>query len=319
MMRDRNEMLNKVMKEVGKVIVGKDEVIEKVLMALLAKGHVLMEDIPGVGKTSLALAFSKVMELDCQRVQFTPDVLPSDIVGFSILNSENEFVYKPGVVLCNLFLADEINRTSSKTQSALLEVMEEGTVTVDGNTYPLPEPFFVMATQNPITSIGTQFLPESQLDRFMIKLSMGYPSLEQEIKMLQNRHNSNPLDFVQPLLSTEQVVAMQQEVADIYVQDAIYKYIVYLSDATRKHEELQLGLSPRGTLALVAMAKACAYLNGRDYVIPEDVQNVFVDVASHRVVLEQKAKMSHRKEEEVLQQILKQVARPQIKRDEDAC
>ncbi|MBQ3782689.1 MAG: MoxR family ATPase [Lachnospiraceae bacterium] len=319
MMRDRNEMLNKVMKEVGKVIVGKDEVIEKVLMALLAKGHVLMEDIPGVGKTSLALAFSKVMELDCQRVQFTPDVLPSDIVGFSILNSENEFVYKPGVVLCNLFLADEINRTSSKTQSALLEVMEEGTVTVDGNTYPLPEPFFVMATQNPITSIGTQFLPESQLDRFMIKLSMGYPSLEQEIKMLQNRHNSNPLDFVQPLLSAEQVVAMQQEVADIYVQDAIYKYIVYLSDATRKHEELQLGLSPRGTLALVAMAKACAYLNGRDYVIPEDVQNVFVDVASHRVVLEQKAKMSHRKEEEVLQQILKQVARPQIKRDEDAC
>lgn len=318
-MRDRNEMLNKVMKEVGKVIVGKDEVIEKVLMALLAKGHVLMEDIPGVGKTSLALAFSKVMELDCQRVQFTPDVLPSDIVGFSILNSENEFVYKPGVVLCNLFLADEINRTSSKTQSALLEVMEEGTVTVDGNTYPLPEPFFVMATQNPITSIGTQFLPESQLDRFMIKLSMGYPSLKQEIKMLQNRHNSNPLDFVQPLLSTEQVVAMQQEVADIYVQDAIYKYIVYLSDATRKHEELQLGLSPRGTLALVAMAKACAYLNGRDYVIPEDVQNVFVDVASHRVVLEQKAKMSHRKEEEVLQQILKQVARPQIKRDEDAC
>ncbi len=318
-MRDRNEMLNKVMKEVGKVIVGKDEVIEKVLMALLAKGHVLMEDIPGVGKTSLALAFSKVMELDCQRVQFTPDVLPSDIVGFSILNSENEFVYKPGVVLCNLFLADEINRTSSKTQSALLEVMEEGTVTVDGNTYPLPEPFFVMATQNPITSIGTQFLPESQLDRFMIKLSMGYPSLEQEIKMLQNRHNSNPLDFVQPLLSAEQVVAMQQEVADIYVQDAIYKYIVYLSDATRKHEELQLGLSPRGTLALVAMAKACAYLNGRDYVIPEDVQNVFVDVASHRVVLEQKAKMSHRKEEEVLQQILKQVARPQIKRDEDAC
>jgi MoxR-like ATPase len=319
MMRDRNEALNKVMKEVGKVIVGKDEVIEKVLMALLAKGHVLMEDIPGVGKTSLALAFSKVMELDCQRVQFTPDVLPSDIVGFSILNSENEFVYKPGVVLCNLFLADEINRTSSKTQSALLEVMEEGTVTVDGNTYPLPEPFFVMATQNPITSIGTQFLPESQLDRFMIKLSMGYPSLEQEIKMLQNRHNSNPLDFVQPLLSAEQVVAMQQEVADIYVQDAIYKYIVYLSDATRKHEELQLGLSPRGTLALVAMAKACAYLNGRDYVIPEDVQNVFVDVASHRVVLEQKAKMSHRKEEEVLQQILKQVARPQIKRDEDAC
>ena len=318
-MRDRNEMLNKVMKEVGKVIVGKDEVIEKVLMALLAKGHVLMEDIPGVGKTSLALAFSKVMELDCQRVQFTPDVLPSDIVGFSILNSENEFVYKPGVVLCNLFLADEINRTSSKTQSALLEVMEEGTVTVDGNTYPLPEPFFVMATQNPITSIGTQFLPESQLDRFMIKLSMGYPSLEQEIKMLQNRHNSNPLDFVQPLLSAEQVVAMQQEVAEIYVQDAIYKYIVYLSDATRKHEELQLGLSPRGTLALVAMAKACAYMNGRDYVIPEDVQNVFVDVASHRVVLEQKAKMSHRKEEEVLQQILKQVARPQIKRDEDAC
>ena len=181
-MRDRNEMLNKVMKEVGKVIVGKDEVIEKVLMALLAKGHVLMEDIPGVGKTSLALAFSKVMELDCQRVQFTPDVLPSDIVGFSILNSENEFVYKPGVVLCNLFLADEINRTSSKTQSALLEVMEEGTVTVDGNTYPLPEPFFVMATQNPITSIGTQFLPESQLDRFMIKLSMGYPSLVSNLK-----------------------------------------------------------------------------------------------------------------------------------------
>ena len=315
-MNEYQGKLKEVRDEVAKVITGKEEIIEKVLMTILAGGHVLMEDIPGVGKTTLALAFSKTLMLGYQRVQFTPDVLPSDIVGFSVLDQNNEMVYKPGAVMCNIFLADEINRTSPKTQSALLEVMEERTVTVDGNTWKVPEPFFVMATQNPITSIGTQYLPESQLDRFMTRLTMGYPSVEQEINMLKERQGGNPLEQVRPLITAEQLLDMQKQVSEVFLQDALYVYIVKLVDATRQHRYVQLGISPRGTLALVSMAKACAYVQGRAYVIPEDVQKIFLDVAAHRLVLKQKAKLGHVEAEDVLTEILEQVAMPQVKREE---
>lgn len=315
-MNEYQGKLREVRDEVAKVITGKEEVIEKVLMTILAGGHVLMEDIPGVGKTTLALAFSKTLMLGYQRVQFTPDVLPSDIIGFSVLDQQNEMVYKPGAVMCNLFLADEINRTSPKTQSALLEVMEERTITVDGNTWKVPEPFFVIATQNPITSIGTQYLPESQLDRFMTRLTMGYPSVEQEVNMLKRRQGGNPLEQVRQMVTAEQLLEMQKQVVEVFLQEALYVYIVKLIDATRQHRYVQLGISPRGTLALTSMAKACAYVQGRNYVIPEDVKKIFLDVAAHRIVLKQKAKLGHIEEQDVLTEILEQVAMPQVKREE---
>lgn len=314
-MQESLKKMQEIKREIAKVIAGKEDVIEKVLMTILAGGHVLLEDVPGVGKTTLALAFSKTMELNCQRVQFTPDVLPSDIVGFSVLNKEDEFEYKAGAVMCNVFLADEINRTSAKTQAALLEVMEEGTVSVDGSTMQVPQPFFVMATQNPITSIGTQLLPESQLDRFMVKLSLGYPTMEQEIHLLKARHMSNPLDEVSVLLSREELIGLKEQVAEVFVKDSIYEYMVRLVDATRHHKQIQLGISPRGTLALVAMAKANAFLCGREYVMPEDVQNVFVDVTAHRIVLRQKAKLGGLEEAQVLEEILENVEKPAVKRE----
>ena len=317
-MNEYQRKIEEVKREIGKVITGKEKVIEKVWMTILAGGHVLMEDIPGVGKTTLALAFSKALSLDYQRVQFTPDVLPSDIVGFSVLDANHEMVYKPGAVMCNLFLADEINRTSPKTQSALLEVMEEGTVSVDGTTWSVPSPFVVIATQNPINSIGTQYLPESQMDRFMVRLTMGYPSMEQEIKMLMERQGNNPLEQVRPVVSMDQLIAMQKQVDEVYIQDAIYHYIVRLADATRNHKHIQLGLSPRGTLALVSMAKAAAYVRGRAYIVPEDVEDVFLDVATHRIVLKQKAKLGHVDEREVLLEILDAQPKPVVQREERA-
>lgn len=307
-------VIEQVEYEVKKVIKGKDDVIKKVFMAILAGGHVLMEDIPGVGKTTLAVAFAKTMQLHYQRVQFTPDVLPSDLVGFSMLNKQQELEYKPGAVMCNIFLADEINRTSPKTQSALLEVMEEGTVTVDGNTWRLPTPFFVLATQNPISSIGTQMLPESQLDRFMVKLSMGYPTVEQEIAMLKQRQGQNPLDEVKNLISAEILEEMQIQVQKVFVNDAMLAYVAQLVEATRKEERLRIGVSPRGTLSILAMAKAAAFMEGRDFLIPEDVECVFVDTTAHRVLLSEKAKMAHKQETEILREILASVAKPQWKR-----
>ena len=232
-MEQYSEQLKQIIREVSRVIIGKEDVVRKVLMSMLVSGHVLIEDIPGVGKTTLALAFSKTMRLEYQRVQFTPDVLPSDVVGFSVLNQHNELEYKQGAVLCNLFLADEINRTSPKTQSALLEVMEEGTVTLDGNTWEVPKPFMVIATQNPITSIGTQLLPESQLDRFMIRLSMGYPAPEQEMQLLKDRHSSNPLEQIREVISIEQLLEIQKRVEQVYVHDAIYMYITKLMHILR--------------------------------------------------------------------------------------
>ncbi len=282
-----------VIEEVKKAVKGKNEIIVKVMMAVLARGHVLMEDIPGVGKTTLALAFSKAMALRQNRMQFTTDVLPSDVVGFSMYNAKTqEFEFKEGAVMCNLFLADEINRTSSKTQSALLEAMEEGQVTVDGVTRPLPQPFVVIATQNPVGSAGTQMLPESQLDRFMIRLSMGYPDAASEVLILKDRQGFNPLDSVRQVVNADDIIIMQEEVDELHVDDAVLEYITMLSASTRQHPMIELGMSPRGTIALASMAKAHAYISGRAYVSPDDVQKVFKDVACHRIILNPRAKIS---------------------------
>ena len=306
-----NKKTEEIMREVRKVIFGKDECIRQVMTAILAGGHILIEDIPGVGKTSMALAFAKAMNLTQNRVQFTPDVLPSDIVGFSMFIKEKEaFVYQPGAVMCNLFLADEINRTSAKTQSALLEVMEEGTVTVDGVTRNVLDPFIVIATENPIGSAGTQRLPESQLDRFMIRLKMGYPKKKDEMQILMSRDKVNPMDHLQPVLTGREVLEIQEEVEEIYLHPVIYEYIVDLITATREHEMLELGVSTRGGLALAKMAKAGAFLAGRNYVIPNDVEERFVYVTEHRVRLSSKAHLNHMTEEEVVNEILRSVKKP---------
>lgn len=304
-----------VVKEVKKAVVGKEDVIEQIMMAIIANGHILVDDIPGVGKTTMALSFSKAMGLQENRVQFTPDVMPADLVGFSLFRKDiGEFVYQPGAVLCNLFLADEINRTSPKTQSALLEVMEERQVTVDGVTRELEPPFVVIATQNPEGSAGTQVLPDSQLDRFMVCIRMGYPTVDEEVEILKRRQAGNPIDFVEEVLSASQLIHIQEEVQGIFVHDVIYSYIARLAKATREHELLAAGLSPRGTVALSAMAKACAYLRNREYVIPEDVAEVFLGVALHRVRLNPKARVSHVTGEQLLGAILQEVKRPALRK-----
>lgn len=300
-----------VINQVKKVIVGKDECVEKIMIGILANGHILIEDIPGVGKTTLALAFAKAMNLEQKRVQFTPDVLPTDITGFTVYSRATEtFTYQPGAAMCNLLLADEINRTSPKTQSALLEVMEEGNVTVDGVTREVPTPFIVIATENPIGSAGTQMLPESQLDRFIICISMGYPDMQDEMDIIKNRRLANPLDEVMPAIQAAELLVMQKEVSEVYVHDEVYQYIVRLVAATRDNEMLELGISPRGTLALAKMVQAKAYLQGRDYAIPDDVTAVFADVAVHRVRRSAKAKLNHRSVYDVLAQILKETPKP---------
>lgn len=307
------EKLNDIKKEISKVIIGKDDIIEKVLVAVLSGGHILLEDIPGVGKTTLALAFSKAVGLEYNRTQFTPDVLPTDVTGFSVYDKKNDsFIYKKGAAVCNLFLADEINRTSPKTQSALLEIMEEGNVTVDGVAHSLPKPFIVMATQNPIGYIGTQMLPESQLDRFAVKLSMGYPSVMDEIDILKGKQGKNPLEAVKPVANAEDIVNMQNEVQRVFTDDKIFAYIVALADATRKSDLLTLGLSPRGTVAIASLARAKAFCEGRDYVVPDDVTAVFLQAAEHRVVLSPKAKISGASQEKVLASILQDVECPGI-------
>lgn len=310
-----NQKINEILQEIEKVIVGKNEIVEKVLMAVLASGHVLMEDVPGVGKTTTAMTFAKVLGLDTRRVQFTSDTMPSDIIGYSVYEKESgNFVYKPGAVMTNLLLADEINRTSSKTQSALLEAMEELRVTVDGQTYPLPAPFVVLATQNPISSAGTQMLPDSQLDRFMIKISMGYPDFESEINILRDRHTENPLNKIQPVVTIEQLQELIKETAAVEIHDSVYRYVTTLIKETRENSLIRLGISPRGALAVCRMAKAHAYLNGRDFVVPEDVAAIFIDVCSHRLVLATKARMMEERPEDVLRAILESVEMPVIKK-----
>ncbi|WP_124099132.1 MoxR family ATPase [Ruminococcus sp. Marseille-P6503] len=308
-------MSQKVIGEAKKVIIGKDEIIIKVLLAILAGGHILIEDIPGVGKTTLALALSKALSLDYKRLQFTPDVLPTDVTGFTILNKESgKFEYKKGAAMTNLFLADEINRTSSKTQSALLEVMEEGKVTVDGVTYKTPEPYIVIATQNPIGSIGTQMLPESQMDRFIVRLTMGYPSLENEVMMLKSKQNQVSVDNVEPVVTADEIIEARKIVDSVYVADPVLEYIARLAEASRNHPYIKLGLSPRGTIALLKMTKATALLKGRDYIIPDDVIYAFSDVVSHRIILSSKARINGAEEERILKEIISSVKIPRISR-----
>ncbi|MDO5150655.1 MAG: MoxR family ATPase [Oscillospiraceae bacterium] len=302
-----------IIDEVKKAVIGKDRIIIKILLAILAKGHILLEDIPGVGKTTLALAFSKSLSLEYNRVQFTPDVLPTDITGFTVYNKHTgNFEFKPGASMCNLLLADEINRTSSKTQSALLEIMEEGRVTVDGTTHELPKPFIVLATQNPLGSVGTQELPESQLDRFMIKISMGYPDVSSEIEILKSRSNYNPLEYINSIADAETLVSLQKVVENIFVDDKIYMYITHLAQATRQHPMLKLGISTRGAIALMAASKATALLKGRSYVIPDDVMYMYKDVFAHRLILSSNAKINNITAEQILDEIAGSVRKPEI-------
>lgn len=302
-----------VVNEVKKVIVGKDEVIRKILMVILAGGHILLEDVPGVGKTTMALGFSKVMNLDYKRMQFTPDTMASDITGFSVYNKETGGLdYKPGAALCNLFLADEINRTSAKTQAALLEVMEEGGMTVDGVTHKTPEPFVCIATQNPLGSAGTQKLPDSQLDRFMARLSMGYPSLENQVEIIKQRQVVEPMDTIRPLISAAHIQTMKKAVQMVRIDDEIVRYAALLCEKTRNVESVEQGVSPRAVLALVQMAKASALMDGRDYVIPQDVKGVFIDVCAHRLILTARARIRKETEEQILQKILGDVKPPAI-------
>ena len=308
-----NEVSRKILEQVNSVIIGKEAVTEKVLMAVLAQGHVLLEDVPGVGKTTMALAFARTLGLDSRRVQFTSDTMPSDIIGFSLYNKETgRFDYKSGAVMTNLLLADEINRTSSKTQSALLEAMEEYQVTVDGHTYPLPRPFVVLATQNPVGSAGTQLLPSSQLDRFMIRTTMGYPDRQSQVDILRERHHENPLDRLQGVVTCEELLKLIESAKQVHIADAVYDYIVDLVDATRSSELVELGVSPRGALALCRMAKAHAFVRGGDFVTPEDVYQVFDDVCAHRLVLSAKARLGKITARETTEQLRQQVPVPQV-------
>ena len=303
-----------IVHEVKKVICGKDYIIAQALTAILAGGHILMEDVPGVGKTTMAVAFSKTMGLNYGRVQFTPDVLLSDITGFSLYDkTTGTMKYQPGSIFHNLFLADELNRASTRTQSALLEAMEEGNVTVDGNTYMLPKPFTVIATQNPTGASGTSLLPDSQIDRFMIRLSIGYPSAKDEKAMIESRKNGyNPMDSVQTVCDVNTILQMQAEVNNIFIHDNVTDYIVTLINKTRGHKNLIRGGSPRATLALTSMAKACAYLNGRNFVVPSDIQKVFLPVITHRLMLTPEAEINGVKTNDIAQEILKDTLSPKI-------
>ena len=299
--------------EINKVVLGKEQIVRKVLLAILAQGHVLLEDVPGVGKTTLAKAFSKTLGLTSRRIQFTPDTMPSDIIGFSVFDKNTGALkYQPGAIMTNLVLADEINRTSSKTQSALLEAMEEYHVTVDGQTYPLPEPFVVLATQNPVGSAGTQLLPAAQLDRFLIRTSMGYPDAKSQIDILKERHHENPLDKLTAAVSREQLLSLMNDARQVHISDPVYAYVVDLVTATRENEFIELGVSPRGALALCRMAKSRAFVRGRDYVIPEDVAAVFDDVCCHRLVLSAKARLHRLSAADVTAEIVKTVKMPQV-------
>ena len=305
------EQSEQVIREIKKVFIGKDDIIEKVLMTIYAGGHVLLEDAPGVGKTTLALGFSKALGLDYKRVQFTPDTMPSDITGFSVYNrNTGEFEYKPGAADCHLLLGDEINRTSPKTQAALLEVMEEGSVTVDGVTHILPKPFICIATQNHYGSAGTQALPESQLDRFMVRLSIGYPGRDSQVQILKNRHGIGDLDYVRPMMTRDDVKEIQGYLYSVRITDDILYYITDLCAETRKSTMVELGVSPRGVQAVAQLVRARAVLKERDYVIPEDVQAVFIDVCAHRLVMKPQAKIEGITAEDVLQKILRHVKAP---------
>jgi len=298
----------RVLKSVMQAIVGKEQVILRVLLAILARGHILIEDIPGVGKTTLAIAFSKALNLEYSRVQFTPDVLPSDVTGFSIFNKDTgNMEYTPGAVLCNLFLADELNRATSRTQSALLEAMEEGQVTVDGVSHVIPEPFVVIATQNPVGAAGTQLLPDSQMDRFMVRLTLGYPGHDDELSLLKRKQGKALLDLVEPVISGDELERMRSEVDKVHVDNAILNYIVTLISKTRNHPDLILGASPRASIAITSISKAAAYLQGRDYVLPNDIMPLVLDTLAHRLVLRPGAEQENITTAKILNDIVKSV------------
>ena len=308
---ENQQLMQKLSGEISKVIKGKGEAVQLILTALLAQGHVLIEDVPGVGKTTLAMALGKATGLSFRRAQFTPDVMASDITGFTMFNrEENRFEYRSGLVMTNILLADEINRTSPKTQSALLEAMEEKRVTVDGVVHQLPEPFIVIATQNSQGYVGTFPLPEAQLDRFMIKISMGYPTVEEETGILLDRLGENPANEVRPVMTAEQLSACIAEVQQVNFAESLCRYVAELSAATRAHGGVELGVSPRASLAIMQASRAYAYLDGRDYVVPEDIVRLMIPVFSHRIVLRQEMKMRRIDVTTVLQDAFSAVTPP---------
>ncbi|WNV80399.1 MoxR family ATPase [Bacillus atrophaeus] len=298
-------LLGKAVEHIDKVMIGKRDIAILSLAAILAKGHVLLEDVPGVGKTMMVRSLAKSIGADFKRIQFTPDLLPSDVTGVSIYNSKTmEFEYRPGPIMGHIVLADEINRTSPKTQSALLEAMEEGSVTVDGKTMPLAEPFLVMATQNPVEYEGTYPLPEAQLDRFLFKLRMGYPSVEEELEVLALQEKSHPIETMEPVITKEQFVRLQQEVQHVQVDASIKAYIVDLTHKTRQHSSVYLGVSPRGSIALMKAAQAYALMHNRDYVIPDDIQYLAPYSLPHRMILHSEAKFEGMQSEAVIREII---------------
>lgn len=308
-------LIGQLAAEIAKVIRGKNEELGLILTALLAQGHVLIEDVPGVGKTTLAMALGKATGLGFRRAQFTPDVMASDITGFTLYNKqENRFEYRAGLAMTNILLADEINRTSPKTQSALLEAMEEKHVTVDGAVHPLPSPFMVIATQNSQGYVGTFPLPEAQLDRFMIRISMGYPSVSEEAQLLMDRLNANPVAEVRNVMTAQQLADCINDVSRVEFAESLCKYVAELSDATRRHPGVELGASPRASLALMQASRAYAYINGRNYVVPEDIVRLLIPVLSHRIILKQESRVTKRTVASVLQDAVSAVAPPVSRR-----
>ena len=312
-MSDSVKILKSIVENVEKVIVGKRYPIELTLISLICKGHVLIEDVPGVGKTSLVSSIAKSIKASFKRIQFTPDILPSDITGFSMFNQKNgEFEYRPGAIMSQLVLADEINRTSPKTQASLLEVMEENQVTVDGVTYKLPKPFMVLATQNPVEYLGTYPLPEAQLDRFFMKISIGYPQPGEESYILSRFQHGSPIEILQPVTGGEDIIAIQDEIRNVYVDKSLNNYIVDIVNQTRKHSDVNLGSSPRGSLSIFRASQAWAFYNGRNYVLPDDIKKMSIPVLSHRIILKQEAKLKKISSDDILNSILNKVNVPVV-------
>ncbi len=310
--KEEENMIYKIEQEIEKVLMGKKEQIRLILCAWLAGGHILLEDIPGVGKTTLAVAMCKTVGGTYQRVQFTPEILPSDIVGYvSFRPNTGEMIYEEGAVFCNLFLADELNRASGKTQAALLEAMEERQVTVEKKTRQLPKAFCVIATQNPYGAVGTQMLPQSQLDRFMLKLSLGYPDKESQMEILKAKAKGNPMEQIKTVCTVEELAQMQQQIQKIEVHDSVMAYMIELAEKTRKHENVEIGVSPRGVWSLFQMSRAHAFMEQRNYVIPNDVAAVFGAVCGHRIIVKEDG--FERKNEDIMEEVLRSVPVPKIK------